>query len=87
MATADTGKKQLSIHKIREVPLEYINIETNYDVIREIGSGDYGKVILASHKSSHFEVKKIILFLNNKLTQSESYTSNHHKPKMLKRSN
>nr|XP_027199769.1 serine/threonine-protein kinase SBK1-like [Dermatophagoides pteronyssinus] len=55
-STNDNSKKQLSIHKIRELQLEIIDIETNYDVIREIGSGDYGKVILASHKSSHCEV-------------------------------
>lgn len=59
-STNDNSKKQLSIHKIRELQLEIIDIETNYDVIREIGSGDYGKVILASHKSSHCEVKLTI---------------------------
>ncbi|UXI15620.1 testis-specific serine/threonine-protein kinase 1 [Sarcoptes scabiei] len=52
----ETGRKQLSIHKIRDIPLETINIETNYKILREIGCGDYGKVILAIHKSSHSEV-------------------------------
>lgn len=49
-------KKQLAIHRIRELQLDYVDIEANYDVIKEIGSGDYGKVILATHKKSKFEV-------------------------------
>lgn len=56
IAADSSSKKQLTIHKIREIPLEMIDIDINYDVIREIGSGDYGKVILASHKRSHCEV-------------------------------
>ena len=51
------GKKQLTIHKIRELQLETVNIEANYDVLKEIGSGDYGKVVLAAHKLSGFEVR------------------------------
>jgi len=62
MATSATlpnstnNKKQLTIHKVRDLQLELVNIEANYDIIKEIGSGDYGKVILASHKLSGFEV-------------------------------
>ena len=52
----NANKKQLSIHKIRELQLETANIEANYDVVKEIGSGDYGKVVLAIHKLSGFEV-------------------------------
>lgn len=53
------NKKQLSIHKIRELQLDTVNIEANYDVLKEIGSGDYGKVVLATHKLSGFEVFQI----------------------------
>lgn len=54
--TVQTGKKQLAIHRIRELQLDYVDIASNYDVLKEIGSGDYGKVILAIHKRSHIEV-------------------------------
>ncbi|XP_017488173.1 PREDICTED: serine/threonine-protein kinase SBK1-like [Rhagoletis zephyria] len=54
--SGNASKKQLSIHKIRDLQLETVNIEANYDVLKEIGSGDYGKVILAAHKLSGFEV-------------------------------
>lgn len=55
---SSSDKKQLSIHKIRELQLDIVDIEANYDVIKEIGSGDYGKVILAVHKVSKFEVEE-----------------------------
>lgn len=54
--TTTTNKKQLAIHRIRELHLDVVDIEANYDVLKEIGSGDYGKVILARHKISGFEV-------------------------------
>ena len=61
LITAGGGnKKQLSIHKIRELQLETVDIAANYDVLKEIGSGDYGKVILAEHKQSGFQVWLIV---------------------------
>lgn len=51
-----SSKKELSIHKIRDLQLQNVDIYANYDIIKEIGSGDYGKVILAAHKLSGFEV-------------------------------
>ena len=56
-----SSKKELSIHKIRELQLQSVDIHANYDIIKEIGSGDYGKVILAAHKISGFEVNNSIL--------------------------
>ena len=57
-ALGNSTKKQLTIHKIRELQLDLVDIDTNYDVIKEIGSGDYGKVILACHRLSNFEVSQ-----------------------------
>ena len=51
------SKRQTSIHKIRELNLEYININQQYDIIKEIGCGDYGKVILAFHRDTNSQVK------------------------------
>ncbi len=50
-------KRQCSIHKIREMRLETIDIECHYDILKEIGSGDYGKVILAVHRGTGSEVR------------------------------
>lgn len=61
------SKKQLSIHKIRDLQLDTVNIEENYDVLKEIGSGDYGKVILAAHKLSGFEVRFNLILLHFKI--------------------
>jgi len=59
LASSTSNKKQPAIHKIRELQLDTVNIEANYDVLKEIGSGDYGKVILAVHKLSGIEVAHI----------------------------
>lgn len=37
--------------------LETIDIECHYDILKEIGSGDYGKVILAVHRGTGSEVR------------------------------
>ncbi|RWS13177.1 hypothetical protein B4U79_14740 [Dinothrombium tinctorium] len=50
------SKKQGLIHKIRELRLECIDIDEHYDVIKDIGSGDYGKVMLAVHRQTGTEV-------------------------------
>ncbi|CAG2163136.1 unnamed protein product [Oppiella nova] len=50
------ANRQSSIHKIREIKLEALYIDRDYDVLKEIGSGDYGKVILAVHRGTSSEV-------------------------------
>lgn len=55
------SKRQSSIHKVRELHLDTIDIEREYDVIKEIGEGDYGKVVLAVHKETASEVKFITI--------------------------
>lgn len=64
------NKKQLSIHKVRELQLDMVDIGANYEVLKEIGSGDYGKVILAVHRISNYEV--ILLHSNVPFTHSTS---------------
>ena len=51
------NKRQSSIHKIREINLETLYIDRDYDILKEIGSGDYGKVILAQHRDTGSEVR------------------------------
>lgn len=51
------NKRTSSIHKIRELNLETLYIDRDYDVLKEIGSGDYGKVILAVHRDTGSEVR------------------------------
>lgn len=46
-----------SIHKIRDVQLRDVRIDDHYDIVREIGAGDYGKVLLAEHKQSRTQVQ------------------------------
>lgn len=49
-------RENFTIDKIREFPLKMIVIEREYDIIKEIGSGDYGKVILATHRRTNTQV-------------------------------
>ncbi|XP_022668937.1 serine/threonine-protein kinase SBK1-like [Varroa jacobsoni] len=50
-------KRAATISKVRELQLPWTEeIENEYDILREIGSGDYGKVSLAKHKSTGTEV-------------------------------
>lgn len=56
MSSTLIAKKESLIHKIREIDLERIVIEDEYDVVKEIGSGDYGKVCLAIHKKTGTQV-------------------------------
>ncbi|XP_015788151.1 serine/threonine-protein kinase SBK1 [Tetranychus urticae] len=56
MSTNTIKQKESLIHKIREIELERIVIEDHYDVVKEIGSGDYGKVVLAIHKRTGTQV-------------------------------
>lgn len=60
MSTNTIKQKESLIHKIREIDLERIVIEDHYDVVKEIGSGDYGKVVLAIHRRTGTQVS--ILF-------------------------
>lgn len=55
-------KENFTIDKVREFPLKMILIEREYDIIKEIGAGDYGKVILATHKRTNTQVN-IFAFL------------------------
>ncbi|XP_042908242.1 serine/threonine-protein kinase meng-po [Parasteatoda tepidariorum] len=50
------SKRLCSIHKIREIQLPLLELQDQYDVIREIGSGDYGKVMLAVHRDTQAKV-------------------------------
>lgn len=52
----DKTKQQATIHKVRELQLEAVQVEEHYDVIKEIGSGDYGKVVLARHRETGSQV-------------------------------
>lgn len=54
----DAMKRQGTIHKVRELQLQEMCIEDHYDIIREIGAGDYGKVLLASHKKTNTQVSQ-----------------------------
>lgn len=50
-------KRSATISRVRELQLPWTeDIELEYDVIREIGSGDYGKVSLAKNKHTTTEV-------------------------------
>ena len=49
-------KETFSIDKVREFPMPTVIIEREYDIIKEIGSGDYGKVLLATHKRTNTQV-------------------------------
>ncbi|GIY17914.1 hypothetical protein CDAR_113391 [Caerostris darwini] len=51
-----SSKRLCSIHKIRELQLPLVEIRDQYDVVREIGEGDYGKVLLAVHRDTDSEV-------------------------------
>ncbi|KAG8192635.1 hypothetical protein JTE90_017197 [Oedothorax gibbosus] len=50
------GGGACSIHKIRELQLPEVEIEGEYDVLREIGAGDYGRVLLATHRTTGSQV-------------------------------
>ena len=52
------NKRTSSIHKIREINLQTLYIDRDYDVLKEIGSGDYGKVILSVHRETGSEVSE-----------------------------
>lgn len=52
-----------SIHKVRELQLRQVRIDDHYEIIREIGAGDYGKVMLAEHKQSQTQVTFHLHFL------------------------
>lgn len=49
-------KETFTIDKVREFPMTTVIIEREYDIIKEIGSGDYGKVLLATHKRTNTQV-------------------------------
>ncbi|XP_022247964.1 serine/threonine-protein kinase SBK1-like [Limulus polyphemus] len=49
-------KRTSSIHKIRDIHLQRIDLNDQYDILREIGSGDYGKVVLAVLRERQEEV-------------------------------
>ena len=57
MNSFGSKKEKTSIHKIRELQLNHVIIEQHYDIIKEIGSGDYGKVMLAQHKNTNTQVR------------------------------
>lgn len=52
------AKKESLIHKIRDIDLVAINVDEEYDVLKEIGSGDYGKVLLACNKQTGTQVRR-----------------------------
>lgn len=57
-------KRAATISKVRELQLPWTEeIENEYDILREIGSGDYGKVSLAKHKTTGTEVNSQLRFL------------------------
>lgn len=47
---------QASIHRVRDIQPQSLNVENDYDIVKEIGAGDYGKVLLAKHKVTKKEV-------------------------------
>lgn len=51
-----SSKRLCSIHKIRELQLPCFELQDQYDIVREIGEGDYGKVVLAVHRDTGSEV-------------------------------
>lgn len=51
-----SSKRLCSIHKIRELQLPCFELQDQYDIIREIGEGDYGRVVLAVHRDTGSEV-------------------------------
>ncbi|CAN8003220.1 unnamed protein product [Ixodes hexagonus] len=52
----DKSRQQATIHRVRELQLAAVQVEDHYDVLREIGSGDYGKVVLARHRETGSQV-------------------------------
>ncbi|XP_074599396.1 serine/threonine-protein kinase meng-po-like [Brevipalpus obovatus] len=55
-ASMTGAKRESVIHKIRDIELDLVAVEDQYDVLKEIGSGDYGKVVLACHKQTTTQV-------------------------------
>lgn len=51
-----TSNKQSCIHTIRDLQFEVVDLDETYDIVRAIGEGDYGKVILARHRPTRTEV-------------------------------
>ena len=49
-------KETFTIDKVREFPMPTVILDRDYDIIKEIGSGDYGKVLLATHKRTNTQV-------------------------------
>ncbi|XP_076373131.1 serine/threonine-protein kinase meng-po-like [Tachypleus tridentatus] len=49
-------KRTSNIHKVRNIPLQMIDVSDQYDILKEISAGDYGKVMLASLKNGHEEI-------------------------------
>lgn len=41
---------------MRDIQPQSLTMENDYDVVKEIGAGDYGKVLLAKHKVTKEEV-------------------------------
>jgi hypothetical protein len=56
MSAIAVKKEKATIHKIRELQLKQIILDEDYDVLKEIGSGDYGKVMLAQHRMTNTQV-------------------------------
>ena len=50
-------KRSATISRVRELNLPWMDdIDQEYDILKEIGSGDYGKVSLAKNKFDSTEV-------------------------------
>jgi len=59
MSSKSKSKNEGLIHKIRDLELKQLNIPDHYDILKDIGSGDYGKVLLAVHRKSNTQVNYI----------------------------
>lgn len=51
-----SSKRKSSIHKIRDIQLNVINLEDQYELIKIISSGEFGKILLAVHKNTEMQI-------------------------------
>lgn len=68
--------KECALHKIRETPLEEIDLENEYEVCRSLAEGCFAKVLLAKHRRTNTTV--VLKAIHTELTAPNDFYREFH---------
>ncbi|XP_054286805.1 serine/threonine-protein kinase meng-po-like [Macrosteles quadrilineatus] len=68
--------KESSLHRIQECPLQEVDLETDYEVDRDLGEGCFAKIVLATHKQTGTSV--VLKMIHEELTTLKDFYREFH---------